>query len=87
MRSISSNEIARPSGVPSFKIGGVEFVCFWVGDNGGHYEWRSTDGRRVVGRNVGKSTCWATCDGRTMGSHFLSLRHAMSASVAAKAAA
>ena len=87
MHSISTNATGRPSGLPPFKVGSVVFVSFWVGDNGGHYEWRSTDGRRTAGRNTGKGSFWATCDGRNIGSHYVSLRAAMLASVAARAAA
>ena len=87
MHSISTNETGRPGGLPPFKVGSVVFVSFWIGDNSGHYEWRSTDGRRTAGRNTGAGTFWATSDGRNIGSHYVSLRAAMLASVAARLAA
>ena len=74
----------RLSGLPPFTIGGVTFVSYWIGDNGGHYEWRSADGRRKAGRNSGSSTYWATIDGRPLGSRFLELKLAMAATAAAK---
>lgn len=77
----------RPSGLPPFIIGGVTFRSYWIGDNGGHYEWRSADGRRKAGRNSGRATYWATIDGRPLGSRFLELKLAMYATTTARAAA
>jgi hypothetical protein len=62
---------------PDFTLQGVIFRCQWIGDNGGHYEWQSLDGRLVVGRNSGSSSCWARVNGRSLGGHFKDLKTAM----------
>lgn len=67
---------------PPFTVAGVTFRC-WVTDGGHRYEWRSTDGRCRVGRNVGNAMCWAIADGRVLGTHFASLKLAMIAAVRA----
>lgn len=66
---------------PDFTLHGVTFRCQWIGDNGGHYEWRA--GSLVVGRNSGASTCWARADGKHLGAHFKDLKTAMFAAVRA----
>jgi hypothetical protein len=83
--SISARE--RLAGLPPFTIGGVTFNSYWIGDNSGHYEWRSADGRRKAGRNTGSGTFWAMCDGRPQGSRFLTLSLAMYAAAKARRAA
>jgi hypothetical protein len=83
--SVSVRE--RLAGLPPFSIGRVTFFSYWIGDNSGHYEWRSADGRRKAGRNIGSGTFWATCDGRPQGSRFLSLSLAMDAAAKARLAA
>ena len=83
--NVSARE--RLAGLPPFNIGGVTFNSYWIGDNGGHYEWRSADGRRRAGRNTGSGTYWATCDGRPQGSRFLDLSSAMNAAAKARLAA
>jgi hypothetical protein len=83
--SVSARE--KLAGLPPFTIGGVMFDSYWIGDNSGHYEWRSADGRRKAGRNTGSGTFWATCEGRPQGSRFLTLNLAMIAAAKARLAA
>lgn len=73
----------RLSDVSSIILHGVLWSCYVV-ENGQRYEWRSPGGRGKAGRNVGKSTHWATLDGRDVGKAHASLRLAMAAAVAAK---
>lgn len=73
----------RLSDVASIILHSVLWSCYVV-DKGQRYEWRSPGGRGKAGRNVGKSTCWATLDGRSAGNDHVSLRLAMAAAVAAK---
>lgn len=71
----------RMASVPPFRLGGVTFHCWAIDED--HYEWRSEDGRLVVGRNVGSATCWARVNGIERGREYVSLRRAMVAAVGA----
>lgn len=66
-------------GITPFTIAGVTFRCWTMAD--GTFEWRSIDNRLVVGRNSGKSTCWAAVNGHERGRDFKKLRDAMAFAV------
>lgn len=66
-----------------FKCEGVIFTRHVV-DDGQRYEWQSADGKLYVGRNEGRSTCWARTNGRACGQSFLNLKLAMQAAAQAQ---
>ncbi len=80
--SISPRAFGDRRNGQTFKIDGVEFVC-WIVDNGHRYEWRSMCGHAFAGRDV--QTFWARANGRDLGKSFGTLRLAMSAAANALA--
>lgn len=59
----------------TFKIGGVTFASFWVGDNSGYYVWRSSDDMRSVRKADG---VWrARVEGAVLPGRYPTLKSAM----------
>jgi hypothetical protein len=87
---------AQPLGAPPFAIGDVVFESWWVGDAGGHPEWRSTCGRLVAGRTTVPArypeagatmvhAWWAALDGKRSLAGYATSIGAMTAAITALA--
>lgn len=68
----------KRSTVPAFAVYGIEFVC-WVSGKTGQYEWRSSCGRFVAGRDGHEF--WALADSEPVRRRFSNLKAAMAGAI------
>jgi len=75
-----------PSAAAPFLIEGITFTCFAVTEPDGaqRYEWRTSDGGCIAGRNVGNGMHWARYGAKHLGEYYSTLRAAMRGAVEAR---